>query len=113
MNDGWQVMIGAGESMAPLFGSHSVLVVDSAPFETLRTGMIAIYRDRSGDLVGHSLKHKDGPGWVAQGFNNWKSDSERVNDSNYVRIVFGVFSATATPSEFIANGYDIVYGKKN
>jgi len=111
LNKNWQVMIGAGNSMAPLYSSNSVLVVEIADYEKLQVGMIVVYRDASGDLIAHSLITKKENGWTAKGVNNRKSDPEQVTEANLVGLIFGVFTAAAAPENTIADNYEIVLGK--
>ncbi len=111
MKTNWQVMVGSGNSMAPLYSSNSVLIVENANYEELQAGMIVVYRDTSGDLVAHSLMTEDTNGWIAKGINNPKSDPEQVTESNLVGLIFGVFTADAAPENTIADNYEVVLGK--
>jgi len=111
MNKNWQVMVGAGNSMAPLYSSNSVLVVENADYEELQVGMIVVYRDASGELVAHTITAKNDNGWTAKGINNRNSDPEQVTEANLVGLIFGVFTADAAPENTIADNYEIVLGK--
>lgn len=113
LNDSWTVMRGAGDSMTPLYGENSVLVIDSVSYDSLKTGMVAVYRDATGELVAHPVKGQTGEGWVAKGINNRTDDPGLVNAENFVGVVFGVLNASSAPS--IASNVDalpVVYGKK-
>jgi len=91
--ESWSVMVADGVSMVPHYGSHSVLIVDRIPFNELRVGMIVVYRNREGDLVGHQLVRRDGAGWWTGGVNNSRLDPEPLEPRNYVGVVFGVLTA--------------------
>ncbi len=95
MKNTWTVMRGAGDSMVPLYGENSVLVVEKASFTELTAGMVAVYKDSEGSLVAHSLTAKTGSGWIAKGLNNRSQDPERVSAENFVGVVFGVFNASS------------------
>ncbi len=115
MNDSWTVMRGAGNSMLPLYGENSVLVVEKASFSQLSTGMVAVYKDSEGSLVAHTLTAKADSGWIAKGINNKSQDPEKVSAENFVGVVFGVFNAFQSGQESVAQisaqEIPVVYGK--
>lgn len=94
----WEVMLADGDSMSPHYGECSVLVVDKLPYRQLREGMVAIYRDSKGDLVGHLVLKKETDGWVMQGANNDNPDSDLMTKDNYVGILFGVLNSAGDDS---------------
>lgn len=94
MNPAWEVMIGAGKSMAPHYGEGSVLVVDRMPFEQLRPGMMVVFQDRDGDWVGHWLVSRDESGWRTQGANNGSMDPDTLTPERYRGVIFGVLNAS-------------------
>ena len=113
--ESWQVMRGAGQSMLPLYGENSVLVVERGSFQALKSGMVAVYRDVQGDLVAHRLNARSGGGWIAKGINNRVSDPSLVTENNFVGLVFGVFNAADAPQAEIVASMDrlpVVIGKQ-
>ncbi len=115
MKNSWTVMRGAGNSMAPLYGDNSVLVVEKASFTQLSLGMVAVYRDSEGSLVAHTVTAKTDSGWVAQGLNNRGEDPERISKKNFVGVVFGVFNASQdwqqSKTRPTTEQIPVVYGK--
>ena len=115
MKNTWTVMRGAGDSMIPLYGENSVLVVEKASFTQLSAGMVVVYKDSEGTLVAHPLTAKAGSDWVARGINNQSQDPERVSAENFVGVVFGVFNASQSGQEsgvqISAQEIPVVYGK--
>ncbi len=113
----WKVMRGAGDSMLPLFGDSSLLLVERTDYSSLKVGMIAVYRDGEGDLVAHRIFSREGCGFRAKGFNNRRLDSDPVTGANFLGIVFGVVTApkgTGDESALALTGdLPIAYGKKH
>ncbi|MGE9297261.1 MAG: hypothetical protein ACQKBV_13340 [Puniceicoccales bacterium] len=91
-NPNWCVMLADGFSMAPHYGANSVLIIDQTNFRQLEAGMIVVYRDQEGDLVGHQLLARTADGWTAQGVNNPGEDPELVTPSNFRGVIFGVLN---------------------
>ena len=48
---GAEAMWGVGGSMAPLFVSHTAIVVAPIPFNRLQKGMTVVYVARSGEMI--------------------------------------------------------------
>ncbi len=94
LNPDWMVMRTAGDSMAPHYSDNAVLLVAKTHFHTLRPGMIVVYRDQDGDLVGHTLVAMNGDGWIARGQNNSINDPHPVTPENIVGVLFGVFHSS-------------------
>lgn len=116
INPKWDVMLGSGTSMHPHFGSGSVLIVDKVNYNALKPGMIAIYRDSDGDLVGHSLVTKHGDKWVTRGNQNSVNDPDKLSNSNYLGVVFGIIQTEDNGKLALSsnelNGVKVVVGKK-
>ncbi len=93
-NGDWQVMLGGGHSMAPYFGHGSVLLVDVAPMSQLKPGMMVVFEDEVGDLVGHWLIRKENGDWVTRGINNTTDDPSVLNAQNYRGVIFGVLNSS-------------------
>lgn len=91
LNPDWMVMRTAGNSMTPHYGDNAVLVVSKINYRSLRPGMIVVYRDQAGDLVGHTLVAMNADGWIARGQNNRINDPHPVTPENLVGVIFGVF----------------------
>ena len=85
-------VIGAGESMRPVYGENTVLVLQKVPFESLTAGMNVAYRNQRGAVVLHRLVAQDAGGWRAAGFNNEVEDRERVTPFNLLGIVYASFA---------------------
>ncbi|MBC8010319.1 MAG: hypothetical protein H7067_09500 [Burkholderiales bacterium] len=85
-------VMGAGESMRPVYGENTVLVLQKIPYESLTPGMNVAYRNTSGRVVLHRLVAKDSAGWRAVGLNNPVEDAERVTPENVLGIVYASFA---------------------
>lgn len=107
----WIVMRTAGDSMAPHYNDNAILLVAKADFNSLRPGMIAVYRDAEGDLVGHPLVTLNENGWVAKGPNNGISDPTLVTPENFLGVVFGVFHSAGADAR-IGNHLPMVVSKR-
>ncbi|WP_309383859.1 S24/S26 family peptidase [Cerasicoccus frondis] len=101
-NQSWMVMLGKGVSMDPYYGSSSVLLVSPTPFQKLKPGMMAVFRDADGDLVGHWLVRLEGQGWVTQGANNFSEDPEIMTASAYEGVIFGVLNSAGADAQGMA-----------
>lgn len=101
-NAGWMVMLGDGRSMAPYYGKGSVLLVEKTDFSHLKPGMMAVFQDAEGDLVGHWLIRKEGAGWVTQGVNNAALDADLMTQGNYVGVIFGVLKTAGEDATGVA-----------
>lgn len=88
-------VIGSGDSMKPVYGENTVLVLQRVPFESLSAGMNVAYRNRSGRVVLHRLVAKEGRGWRVRGLNNEDEDAERVSPENLLGIVYAAFANDA------------------
>ncbi len=87
---GWSVMLGSGSSMNPHYGNGDIVIVDDSNLKSIRPGMIAVYKDNEGDLVGHTVVAVTPDGLRVKGINNSGEDSELVNSSNYRGVVVGI-----------------------
>ena len=116
LSESWRVMRGVGNSMLPLYGENSVLLVEMTDFEYLGAGMIAVYRDAKGDLVAHQVRGRARDGWITQGINNRREDPSPVTTLNFVGTLFGVLNASEGASSLSASEatskYPVVYGKE-
>lgn len=77
-----------GSSMLPYFGDGSVLVVRAAAVESLREGMVVVYRNRFGETVAHRVESRTGEGWTVRGANNAEVDTTLVTASNLLGTVY-------------------------
>lgn len=111
MNDNWTAIPAEGTSMLPYYDAKSILMIDRASFTQLQPGMMVVYRDRDGDLVGHQLIRKTENGWIARGVNNGSEDPELVTASNYRGVIFGVFHSSGQDTSAFA-GKERVIGKR-
>ncbi|KAF0093500.1 MAG: hypothetical protein E1N59_2769 [Puniceicoccaceae bacterium 5H] len=93
--------------MEPFYGGNSLLIVQQADTTHLQPGMIAVYRDAAGDLVGHQVL-RTGEKIEAKGANNAVVDPSPITDANLVGIVVGMMHASGTA----ANDLQVVNGKR-
>ena len=94
MNPNWRVMRCTGNSMEPYFGVNSLLLVQSVNFEDLQKGMIVIYRDHEGQLIGHKVATVAPDRVIAQGENNWVRDPEPIVRDNLIGVVFATLHSS-------------------
>jgi hypothetical protein len=81
--------VGRGESMAPIFGDSTMLVLTRLPFSELEPGMMVAYRNLNGFQVVHRLVERTARGeWTVRGLNNPRMDQERVTAANYLGVVY-------------------------
>jgi hypothetical protein len=89
---GAEAMWGVGESMEPLFASHTAIVVAPIEYKNLEKGMTVVYVNREGNMVAHSLTGDVPKGWIAQGVNNDQEDDDLVTADNLVGVIVGAYS---------------------
>jgi hypothetical protein len=82
--------LGMGDSMAPLYGENTVVLIGPIDFDDLGKGMNVAYRNNRQQIVIHQLMRKDGPAWVAKGINNPNEDREKVTRANILGVVYTV-----------------------
>ena len=92
-------MVGAGDSMKPMYGENTILVISKITYEDLKPGMNVVYTSRRGRQVVHQILERDATGWRIQGLNNEKEDTERVTRTNLVGVVYASLSYTEEPSK--------------
>lgn len=86
-------VIGSGESMKPVYGENTVLVLQRVDFDGLAEGMNVAYRNEGGRVVLHRLVVKEGNrSWRVRGLNNEAEDRERVTPENLLGIVYAAFA---------------------
>jgi len=88
LGEGRVEVVGTGDSMAPVYGDSTILVISRIPFEELQPGMTVAYGNLRGHRVVHQLLTKDRLGWRIQGFNNETEDKERVTRENLIGVVY-------------------------
>lgn len=86
-----------GTSMLPYFGDGAVLVVRKGAVESLREGMVVLYRNRFNELVAHRIEGRSGAGWTVRGANNAGVDSTLVTADNLLGTVYATFYSDAKP----------------
>lgn len=78
-------------SMRPIFDEHSILLLEKAPFDSLKVGDIVTYRHpQLGVPVVHRLVEKDGDRFWSKGDANGRMDNVYVTRENYLERVYGV-----------------------
>jgi hypothetical protein len=114
MRPHWSVVRCNGDSMDPHFGNNSLALVDALPYGTLKPQMIVIYRDPSGDLVGHRLIEKTDSGWIAQAVNNRNPDPYRITENNYIGVIFGLihYDGNNRMAENSLAALPLIHGKR-
>lgn len=94
MGKGRLSAIGAGESMLPVYGEGTVLVLSKIDFEALKSGMQVAYVNDAGRQVVHvlvSFDERTGD-WRVRGLNNENDDRSRVTRANIVGVVYVSFA---------------------
>lgn len=89
---GAEAMWGVGESMEPLYASHTAIVVAPIAFKKLEKGMTVVYVNRAGRMVAHALTGDLPKGWIAQGVANDEEDDDLVTADNLVGVIVGAYS---------------------
>ncbi len=102
----WSVHRTQGKSMGDFFGSNSLIVVEKAGIEDIRTGMMIVYRSAEGELISHKVMEHNGTSLRTQGTANWGMDPEPVTADMIVGAVFCVFHAESAPAgtAYASNG---------
>ncbi len=88
LGPGRMEVMGAGESMKPVYGENTILVINKIDFLDLSPGMNAAYTNSRGRQVVHQLIAKEGAGWRVQGLNNAHEDQDRVTRYNLIGVVY-------------------------
>ena len=86
--EGRSSAVGSGESMAPVFGGNTLLVLSRIEFTELSPGMRVAYCNQQGRQVVHQLLEATPSGWKVQGVNNAVEDRERVTRQNLIGVVY-------------------------
>jgi hypothetical protein len=89
---GAEAMWGVGESMEPLYASHTAIVVAPIEFKNLEKGMTVVYQSRDGHMVAHAITGDVPKGWIAQGVNNDNEDDDLVTADNLIGVIVGAYS---------------------
>lgn len=89
---GAEAFWGVGNSMEPLYATHTAIVVARVRFCDLQEGMTVVYRNRAGRLVAHSLTGDVPAGWIAQGVNCDDEDDDLVTSQNLVGVIVQAYS---------------------
>ncbi len=95
---GAEAFWGVGDSMEPLYASHTAVVVAPVRFCDLQEGMTVVYLNREGRLVAHSLTGDVPRGWIAQGINSDNEDEDLVTSRNLIGVIVQAYARL--PSEF-------------
>lgn len=85
--------VGAGKSMAPIYGESTMLVIAPIDYGQLEPGMNVAYANRRGFRVVHQLLEKTARGWRVKGLNNEWEDAEYVTRDNLVGVVYASLSS--------------------
>jgi hypothetical protein len=90
--EGRSAAAGAGNSMLPIYGDHTMLVINAVPYDTLRPGMTVAYRNSRGVEVVHKLIGKESGGWRVAGLNNEEADEELVTPFNLIGVIYATLN---------------------
>ena len=116
-NPDWEVARVEGESMAPFFGEHSILVYGPEDFSRIQPGMTVVFDDGAGDLVAHRVLQLEKAGLWTRGTNNFRKDPALVTEENFRGVVIAVFHAQNVPvgNVYASDGESLarVYGKSD
>lgn len=88
LGEGRMEVVGTGDSMRPVYGDNTILVISRIAYEELKPGMTVAYRNARGHTVVHQLLARDGFGWRIQGLNNETEDAGRVTRENLIGVVY-------------------------
>jgi hypothetical protein len=89
---GAKIFFGQGVSMKPAYSAGAVVVVAPESYSTLRRGLAVVYRRQNGLVVCHVVSGWCLRGYIVQGLNNDKWDSECVTPKNYLGIAVAVYN---------------------
>ncbi len=81
-------VIGAGDSMKPVYGENTILVISKIAYDDLKPAMNVVYHNRRGKMVVHQLLERGASGWRVKGINNPQEDKDRVTRDNLVGVVY-------------------------
>lgn len=95
---GGEAILGSGDSMKPLYHDGVIMVVAPTPYENLKRGQTAVYRNREGQHVAHVLIAKCKTGWRVAGLNNRIHDGQGVNAKNLQGVVVEAFQPVSGTS---------------
>jgi hypothetical protein len=97
--EGRSAAVGAGNSMLPVYGDNTMLVINAVPYDMLRLGMNVAYRNSRGVEVVHQLIGKEARGWRVAGLNNEEADAELVTPYNLIGVVYATLNYDAHDEE--------------
>jgi hypothetical protein len=92
---GSKVGQGGGNSMQPVYGDNTLLVIEPIEWDQLRQGMNVAYTDPFGQRIVHRLLYMKDGYWYAQGLNNPGPDQYPVTPKNLIGVVYGSFQTNA------------------
>lgn len=90
--NGARAFWGVGQSMLPLFGPDTAVVVQPVAYDAIRRGMTVVYVKSDGRVVAHSVIGEDRKGYIVQGLNNDEADAESVNEGNLLGVVVAAYA---------------------
>jgi hypothetical protein len=89
---GAEAFWGVGNSMEPLYATHTAIVVAPVRFCDLQAGMTVVYLNHEGRMVAHALTGDVPNGWIAQGVNSDREDEDLVTSRNLVGVIVKAYS---------------------
>jgi hypothetical protein len=82
---------GTGDSMAPVYGDNTLLVINPIKYDELQAGMTVAYVNARGVRVVHKLVSRTKSGWFVIGINNARIDEDLVTPENLLGVVYASF----------------------
>lgn len=103
-------LMGIGRSMEPLYAPNTAVVVQEINYDDLKKGMTVVYVKNNGRRVAHSIVGETRGGFLVQGVNNDREDTELVTEENFIGVITQAFASadsafrTATTQRLVAKG---------
>jgi phage repressor protein C with HTH and peptisase S24 domain len=97
------VVRGDGPSMAPLYPSGTLLVIERVPYDQLKRGATVLFRNEDGLPIAHLLVERSSKGWRTAGLGNEYFDDEFVLPENLLGVVTHAFTPVDLPPKDALN----------
>jgi signal peptidase I len=84
---------GIGRSMEPLYAPNTAVVVQEIDYDDIKKGMTVVYVKNNGRRVAHSVVGETRGGFLVQGVNNDREDTELVTPENFIGVITNAFAS--------------------
>jgi signal peptidase I len=84
---------GIGRSMEPLYAPNTAVVVQEIAYDDIKKGMTVVYVKSNGRRVAHSVVGETRGGYLVQGVNNDREDTELVTEENFIGVITQAFAS--------------------